>query len=807
MPFYKLLSSVLLFFISTISYAQIVNNLSELNNAINNASPGTTIILANGTWNNTFIEINKNGTSSEPITITAQNPEAVLMTGNSRVYLKGSYLIVSGLVFQDPANLIVNGDRIEPVFELKECDNCKVINNKIDGYTGTESQKSLKFKWILNDGQYNEIAYNSFIGKYGVGSIINDNRNSTEPDYLKIHHNYFADRTPINVINEDNDQDAIRLGNSSTSLDDSFSEVHENYFYNFFGEVEVISNKSGQNKYYKNTFRDYAGTLTLRHGNNCEVYGNYFFAENNLFSGGIRVIGENHKIYNNYVEGVNSIKPDGSTSNTTGAINVSNGRLDGEINGYFQVKNTEIVHNTFVNCDYGFRIGTNVGGDLDQAPEDLIVANNIMYNSSINDYQIFTAPIGNSISEGNFGDLTNTEMLDDGDFYRLTNGSSPIDASIGTYPYAVLDILTGTRDENFDVGAEEFGADGMQIPYEAEDVGMLVGFGAEAVSNPSLAVSPSTIIFGQDAGTLSFYVVSNIDWVITENLSWLSLDVTSGSGTLIVTATLDDNTTGVERTGNIFIDEVTGGNELSDSLTVLQLNTFLPTEIPIVATTSIGMQDKDEIEEENAYDDDYSTYWTGDPDTEDEVSITFDLSCIHELTAIGINFWKADERTTSFSIAVADEAEGPFTIVIDSETSADSNANVATEQLFSLDGILTRYVKFIGLGNSSTSNWTSIANVNIYGNIKCEGTSSVFDNNLQDQGISIFPVPVKDGLLSISSTSKAFGNIEIYNLAGQQLLTIDGHGSYSKQIDVTDLKPGIYFIKMEEIGLAKFIVN
>ena len=78
-------------------------------------------------------------------------------------------------------------------------------------------------------------------------------------------------------MNEDNDQDAIRIGNSSTSLSNSFTEVYANYFYNFFGEVEIISNKSGGNKYYNNTFRDYAGALTLRHGDDCEVHGNYFF--------------------------------------------------------------------------------------------------------------------------------------------------------------------------------------------------------------------------------------------------------------------------------------------------------------------------------------------------------------------------------------------------------------------------------------------------------------------------------------------------------------------------------------------------
>lgn len=465
-----------LFFISTSTYAQLVNNTTELNNAINAAMPGTTITLADGTWNDVFININKDGTSVDPIIITAQNAGAVFMTGNSRVYMKGAYLTVSGLIFQAPSNLVVENQIIEPVIELQQCDYCKILNNKIDSYNGTEAQKNLKFKWILTDGQYNEIAYNSFIGKYGVGSIINDNRNSTNPDYLKIHHNYFADRTPINGLNEDNDQDAIRIGNSSTSLDDSFTEVYDNYFYNFFGEVEVISNKSGQNKYYNNTFRDYAGTLTLRHGDNCEVYGNYFFAENNTLSGGIRVIGEGHKIYNNYIEGVNSTKPDGSTSRVTGGINVSNGRLNSALNGYYQVKNAQVVNNTFVNCDYALRIGTKLNSDLDQEPENLTVANNIMYNTSIDAYQIVTAPSGASVSEGNMTNVPNTDMTDDGNFHRLESGSNPIDAGVGNYSFLTEDVLGGNRDANFDAGAEEFQANGTRLPYTSADVGINVGF-------------------------------------------------------------------------------------------------------------------------------------------------------------------------------------------------------------------------------------------------------------------------------------------------------------------------------------------
>jgi len=211
----------------------------------------------------------------------------------------------------------------------------------------------------------------------------------------------------------------------------------------------------------------------------------------------------------------------------------------------------------------------------------------------------------------------------------LESGSAPINASTGSYSYLTQDILGGIRDANFDAGAEEFSANRTHFPYIAANVGETVGFGATIVITPILTILPSTITFGIDEGTFTFDVISNIDWTITENLSWLSLDLTSGSGVTTVTATVSENTTGAERTGNFTVDEVAGGNGLSATLPIQQLNTFLAAEIPIVGTTSLGMQIKDGISEENAYNDDNSNYWTGNPDTAAIVSITFDLSCPH----------------------------------------------------------------------------------------------------------------------------------------------------------------------------------
>lgn len=43
-------------------YAQLVTNTTELNSAINAAVPGTTITLADGTWDDTFIEVERHWT-------------------------------------------------------------------------------------------------------------------------------------------------------------------------------------------------------------------------------------------------------------------------------------------------------------------------------------------------------------------------------------------------------------------------------------------------------------------------------------------------------------------------------------------------------------------------------------------------------------------------------------------------------------------------------------------------------------------------------------------------------------------------
>lgn len=562
----------------------IVSTNQELSNVIQSAVPGSVIILKNKNWTNIEININKQGTYQNPITIKAETTGQVFFEGNSSVHLGGSYIYFEGVTFQNASNLVVSNSRIDPILEFRdnsgnECNNCKITNIKIDSYNGTNSQSDAIFKWILVYGQYNEISYSSFLGKYGVGSVINDNRNDNDPNYTIIHHNYFADRTPVGDFNALNDQDAIRIGNSSTSMSDSYTEVYNNYFNNWSGEIEIISNKSGFNKYYNNTFRNYQGSLTLRHGNDNEVFGNYFFANNNNTTAGIRVIGENQLVYNNYIEGINSYKEGGSLSGATGGINITNGRVNSALNGYFQVKNSKIVNNTFVNCDYAIRIGTKVSSDLSLAPENLIIANNIMLNSSHRAISVNTTPTGASLYQGNITEngswdimagtnsniiSTSLSLVSDDSFFRLNNGSSAIDAGVGNYDFVSHDILGGSRSATFDSGAEEFGSNGNNLPYTDSDIGITVGFGGSILNDLDLVIN-SDMSSSEDISCNNLTINTSKILIINSGHTLMVNGNLTSHGTLIIESGASLITKEGNTVGQVTINRNTHGSALGYS--------------------------------------------------------------------------------------------------------------------------------------------------------------------------------------------------------------------------------------------------
>ncbi|MBL9210167.1 MAG: hypothetical protein JNL92_06845, partial [Opitutaceae bacterium] len=124
----------------------------------------------------------------------------------------------------------------------------------------------------------------------------------------------------------------------------------------------------GENVYRGNTFRECAGMLTLRHGDRNVVDGNFFLGGGKQDSGGIRIIGEDHVVTNNYIEGV-----------TRGAFWITAGVPNSALNQYYVAKRALIAFNTVVDSagphlDLANGLG---GAGRTLKPEGVVVANNL----------------------------------------------------------------------------------------------------------------------------------------------------------------------------------------------------------------------------------------------------------------------------------------------------------------------------------------------------------------------------------------------------------------------------------------------
>lgn len=272
-----------------------VTSLSALQSAINNASPGDVIILANGTYTaSTDISITKQGTAAQPITIKAQSVAGAIITGTGgfNISSPARYIVVQGFKFTHSANKAKTGSGTSF---------CRFTRNIFETPGNGEN--------LTIAGSHHEIDYNTFQHKNALGRFLAIRGSGSQiAESLWIHHNYFLDQQP----QSGNGIETLQFGLSGYSMSSSNSTVEYNLFEQCAGENEMISVKASAVTLRYNTIRDCPAQFTLRHGNKCKVYGNYF-----INTPGIRIFGDDHFIYSNHFESCNP------------AINIGNG--DGEV--------------------------------------------------------------------------------------------------------------------------------------------------------------------------------------------------------------------------------------------------------------------------------------------------------------------------------------------------------------------------------------------------------------------------------------------------------------------------------------------
>lgn len=369
---FKLIIVIFLFFNvgKIISQEKIAKSLTEYNTLIKNAIPGDVIILKNGVWKDVVLNAYGNGTKEAPIIIKAETPGNVHITGNSTLNIYGQHVIVSGLWFKNGATSyksVVQFRKNSKIF----ANNCRFTNNTISYF---ENSTNTKDNWISVWGKNNKIDHNNFTGKRSEGPTLvvwlKDDKH-TENEH-KIEYNIFGERPDLGK----NGGETIRIGTSTNSMKSSKTIVQKNVFYHCDGEIEIISNKSGDNIFRDNLFLESKGTLTLRHGNNALVERNVFLGNNIGNTGGIRIINKGHIVRNNYLIGLTG-------SGFRGPITVMNGVPNSPLNRYNQVEDVAIVNNTIINCGpIVFGAGKNTERSL--APKNVLFANNLVYQSTTN---------------------------------------------------------------------------------------------------------------------------------------------------------------------------------------------------------------------------------------------------------------------------------------------------------------------------------------------------------------------------------------------------------------------------------------
>ena len=318
---------------------------------------GDTVLLASGTYKDYKLTINVNGTATSRIVIKPEVDGQLIFTGQSTLAITGTYTTVANFVYKSGS--INKAIKIQGSY------------NRLTGFDISYSGLDLEYQ-VGIDGLANRVDHCKFHDWSNLGVWCVVIRSTAVENFAIIDHNIFQNRAATSATNG---LECIRIGDSAQSLSSSKSVITQNWIDNCNGEIECISNKSCDNIYYKNTYTNSEGTLTLRHGNRCYAYKNKFLQQRKPNSGGIRITGESHIVARNLLKDING------NGTTRCGIAVNNGMPNTPINGYYTAKNVKIIDNLLINNSQDFAVGVEVKTGNLLLPENLIITNNTVYKT------------------------------------------------------------------------------------------------------------------------------------------------------------------------------------------------------------------------------------------------------------------------------------------------------------------------------------------------------------------------------------------------------------------------------------------
>lgn len=314
----------------------LVHSIGELEAAIGAARAGDRVTLADGIWRDAQILFVGEGNEGRPITLTAQTPGGVILSGRSNLRMAGRHLVVSNLVFRDGYS--PTGEVVSFRHNRQErATHSRVTGIVIDGFSKPDRLES--DHWVALYGADNRFDHSHLAGKTNTGATLVVVRDPVQglDNRHRIDHNFFGMRPNLGM----NGGETMRIGTSHDAQSDSHTVVEDNWFEHCDGEVEIVSSKSGANTFRRNVFFESRGALVLRHGDGSLVEGNVFLGNGKPHTGGVRVINRRQTVRGNYMEGLTG---DGFAS----ALTVMYGVPDSPPHRYVQVEGAVLANNTIV---------------------------------------------------------------------------------------------------------------------------------------------------------------------------------------------------------------------------------------------------------------------------------------------------------------------------------------------------------------------------------------------------------------------------------------------------------------------------
>ncbi len=345
------------------SYAQTIVTVSsdtELKEAMSATTKPSKIIIADGEYTSFNFTISQSGSAAEPFVVEAQTPGGVIVTDGAQVKITGSYVTLSGIYFKD--GFEKGGmDKGEPVIEIVG-DNVRVTQCAFVNCNNRASVASMYQSAEKRMPQFTRIDHCYFADNLGWRLYLDlGNRvPSDDPQYAmyyRIDHNYFS--TPYKMA--ENTGSAMRIGLGQLGLGRCL--IDNNLFERQDGETELIENKSHENVYISNTFRNCRSQMSFRQGRGIIFLHNQFEATDSKYRyGGLGMWMNDHIVAGNYFslpwgaftsldknikERKDKFEP-AAVQFTCGYKNFKNS--DNSYASHLTAQNNTIANNLFFNC-------------------------------------------------------------------------------------------------------------------------------------------------------------------------------------------------------------------------------------------------------------------------------------------------------------------------------------------------------------------------------------------------------------------------------------------------------------------------